>query len=297
MGANGLELPLQAGNAQGRRNARFDREGTTSMATSRLESHTHVGFGRGSAVREYWLTRCQGFSAVRANGGRLGRVKRVETNIEGTFLRLSGFRARRVPLSAVDSVLPAASLLVVSTEPLDEGAEDGLPPAGASRPSWVDDTVPWWELVDAKMAGAGARGHLNSASRRVRPGKARFALQSRRIQTLALCIKRAEPFAKAFAAKATILVERARNLARTFARNAIRANRATRRALNNRWLTAQSAVLAAIRRIRGGTGRLLFRIAAWVGGSNSLAVSDRPDSQPVIDEPDTEEIDLGSGAT
>lgn len=268
------------------------------MATSRLESHTHVGFGRGSAVREYWLTRCQGFSAVRASGGHLGRVKRVETNMEGTFLRLSGFRARRVPLSAVDSVLPAASLLVVSTEPLDGGTEDGLPPARAeSRPSWTDDTVPWWELIDAKMAGAGARGHLNSASRRVRPGKARFAREARRIQTLALSIKRAEPFAKAFAAKAPILVERARNLARTFARNAIRANRATRRALNNRWITAQSAVLAAIRRIRGGTGRLLFRIAAWVGGSDAFAVSDRPDSQPVIDESDTEEIDLGSGAT
>jgi hypothetical protein len=267
------------------------------MATSRLEIDTHVGFGRGSAVREYWLTRCQGFSAVRANGGRLGRVKRVETNMEGTFLRLTGFRARMVPLSDVDSVLPAASLLVVSNGPLDEGAGDGLPPARAERrPSWTDDTVPWWELVDAKTAGAGARGHLNSASRRVRPGRARFAVQARRIRTPALSIKRAEPFAKGFAARATLLVERARNLARTFARNAIRANRATCQELDNRWMTAQSAVLAAIRRIRGGTARLLFRIAAWVGGSNAFAVSVRPDSQPVIDEPDTDEIDLGSGA-
>jgi hypothetical protein len=268
------------------------------MATSRLEIDTHVGFGRGSAVREYWLTRCRGFSAVRADGGRLGRVKRVETNMEGTFLRLTGFRARMVPLSAVDSVLPAASLLVVSNEPLDEGAEDGLPPARAERrQSWTDDTVPWWEIVDAKPARAGASGHVNPASRRVRPGRARFALQARCIRTLALCIKRAEPFAKAFAARATILVERARNLARTFARKAIRANRATCQELDYSWMTAQSAMLLAIRRIRGGIARSLVRIAAWVGGSDAFAVSVRPDSQPVIDEPDTEEIDLGSGAT
>jgi hypothetical protein len=37
------------------------------MATSRLESDTHLVFGRGSAVREYWLMRCQGFSAVRVD--------------------------------------------------------------------------------------------------------------------------------------------------------------------------------------------------------------------------------------
>jgi hypothetical protein len=255
------------------------------MATSRLEIDTHLGFGRGSAVREYWLTRCQGFSAVRADGGRLGRVKRVETYMEGTFLRLTGFRARIVPLSAVDSVLPAASLLVVSDEPLDERGEDGLTPTRAERlPNWTDDTVPWWELVDAETAGA--REHLNSDSR-----------HARRIRRLALSLKRVQPFAEAFAARATILVERARNVPRTFARKAIGANRATRQALGSGWMTAQSAVLAATRRTRGGVARLLFRIAAWVGGSNAFAIPVCGDSQPGVHEPDTEEIDLGSGAT
>jgi hypothetical protein len=265
------------------------------MATSRLEIDTHLGFGRGSAVREYWLTRCQGFSAVRADGGRLGRVKRVETHMEGTFLRLTGFRARIVPLSAVDLVLPAASLLVLSDGALDKGAEDGLTPARAEgRPSWTDDTVPWWEFVDAETAGASE--HLKSDSRRARAHNARFALHAHRMRTLALSLKRVEPFAKAFAARATILVERSRNLARTVADKAIGANRATRQALDSGWMTAQSAVLAATRRTRGGVARLLVRLAAWVGGSNAFAIPVCGDSQPGIHEPDTEEIDLGSGA-
>ena len=105
------------------RNAGFDREGTMSMASSRPEMDTSLGFGRGSAVREYWLKRCQGFSAVRADGSRLGRVKRVETQMEGTFLRLTGLRARTLPLSAIETVCPGASLLVISDEHVDLGSE------------------------------------------------------------------------------------------------------------------------------------------------------------------------------
>ena len=76
---------------------------------------TSLGFGRGSAVREYWLKRCQGFSAVRADGSHLGRVERVETQMEGTFLRTpTGLRARTLPLSAIETVWPSASLLVLS---------------------------------------------------------------------------------------------------------------------------------------------------------------------------------------
>jgi hypothetical protein len=125
-------------------------------------------------------------------------------------------------------------------------------------------------------------------------GSGRFALDARRIRTV---IKTADPFAKAFAARAAVLVEHARNLARTFARLAEQADRAARQALESGWMTAQRAVLVAIRRIRGGVARVLFRIAAWVGGSDAFAVSVRRESQSVIDEPDTDEINLGSGAT
>src|SRR6266511_797802 len=116
-----VRLRCRSRASQGRRNARFDPE-ATSVATSRLEIDTHLGFGRGSAVREYWLMRCQGFSVMRADGRRLGRVKRVETHMEGTFLRLRGLRARTVHFSAVDTVWPDASLLVISDEHVHDGS-------------------------------------------------------------------------------------------------------------------------------------------------------------------------------
>lgn len=256
-----------------------------SMATSRFEIDMHVGFGRGSTVREYWLTRCQGFSAMRADGNRLGRVKCIETRMDGTFLRLTGFRAQIVPLSAVETVWPAASLLVVSDESCDEAAENLA--RAERRPSWTDDTVPWWELVDAETPRAGE--HPSPGSPRRGPRTPRFALHAPRMRTLAFSLTSgAEPLAKAFAARAAILVERARNLARIFGRKAIRANLATRQALHSGWMTAQSAVLAASRRFRAGVARLLCRIAAWVGG-DAFALSVSRESQPVFDEPDTEE--------
>lgn len=174
------------------------------------------------------------------------------------------------------------------------GPTTDLAPPEERRPSWTDDTVPWWELVDAETAGAHVQ-HLNSDSRRVGARGAQFALRASRIPILALSTKRAEPFAKAFAARAPIFVDRARNLAQTFACNASRADRATRQALESGWMTAHSAVLGEIRRIRRRLARLLVRIAAWVGGSDAFAVSVCHDNQPVIDDPDTEEIDLGSG--
>jgi len=265
------------------------------MATSRLEIDTHLGFGRGSAVREYWLMRCQGFSVVRADGRRLGRVKRVETHMEGTFLRLRGLRERTVHFSAVDTVWPGASLLVISDEHVHDGSEDKIGPRRADRrPAWIDDTVPWWELVDG--ANPGATEHVNAAPPRVRPRSAQFTLHPARMQTLALSFKGVEPFAKAFAARTTNLVDGARNLARTFAGKAIRASHATLQALDSGRTTARNAVLATTGRMRLRVARSLVRIAVCVGGSNAFAVDDCHDSQLQVDELDTEEIDPGSGS-
>jgi hypothetical protein len=266
-----------------------------SVATSRLEIDTHLGFGRGSAVREYWLMRCQGFYVVRADGRRLGQVKRVETHMEGTFLRVRGLRARTVHFSAVDTVWPGASLLVISDEHVHDGSEDKVGPLRADRrPAWIDDTVPWWELVDG--ANPGATEHVNAAPPRIPPHSAQFTLHPARMQTLALSFKRVEPFAKAFAARTTNLVDGARNLARTFAGKAIRATRATLQALDSGRRTARSAVLATTGRMRLRVARSLVRIAVCVGGSNAFAVDDCHDSQLRVDELVTEEIDPDSGS-
>jgi hypothetical protein len=266
------------------------------MANPRLENDTHLGFGRGSAVREYWLMRCQGFSAVRADGRRLGRVKRVETHMEGTFLRLTGLRARTVPLSAVDTVWPATSLLVVSDERVDERPGDIVGPGRADRrPAWTDDTVPWWDLVKSETAGATELVNESSPSLRLRSARSRPLRP--RMGTFVLSLKRMETFARAFPAWAANFFDGTRNVARAFARRTIRASRATLQAFDSSRMTAQKAVLAATRLTRLRVARSLFRIAVWVGGSNTFAVDARPDAHLQVDELDTEENGLGSGAT
>jgi hypothetical protein len=254
---------------------------------------THLGFGRGSAVREYWLMRCQGFSVVRADGRRLGRVKRVETHMEGILLRLTGLRARTVPLSAVDTVWPGASVLVISDEPIGERSEGSVGRAQTDRrPAWTEDNVPWWDLVEDEPPEA--REHANATSPRAGPRSPRFPLAAPRLRTSALPRRSVEPFAKAFAARTTDLVERAQNLARTLARQAIRVSRTTVEALDGARLTAQGRLLTTTRRIRLRIARLLLRTAVWVGGTNAFAAGASQDNRLELDESDTEEIDTGS---
>jgi hypothetical protein len=263
------------------------------MASSRPEIDPRLGFGRGSAVREYWLERCQGFSAVRADGSHLGRVKRVETQTEGTFLRLTGLRARTLPLSAIETVCPSVSLLVISDEHVDLESEVSVGFERADkRPAWTDDTIPWWELVD----GVRARGteQVNAASQRVRPRSPRLTLDAPRM-TRALSLETMEPLAKTIAARASNLVERAQNLARTFARKVIRASRVTVRTLGNARMIAQTALLDVTRRSRLRVAHSLFRMGVWVGGRNAFALEARHDGWVEADERDTEENDLGSG--
>jgi hypothetical protein len=128
------------------------------MATETLQTDSRRGFGRGSAVRDYWLERCQGFRVIRADGRSLGRVRRVETKATGTFLRLTGFRFREFPLSAVETVWPAASVLLVAQSETHQRSVSG--PRDATRPSWEDETLPWWELLEGDRSSVEDRGWL-----------------------------------------------------------------------------------------------------------------------------------------
>lgn len=94
------------------------------------------------------LKRSQGFFAVRSDGRPLGRVKRVENGMDGTFLRLAGVRARTIPLAWVETVWPGASLLLISDVEVDESSRLSMrSEAHRTRPAWEDETLPWWELV------------------------------------------------------------------------------------------------------------------------------------------------------
>ena len=148
--------------------------------------HTEQGraFGRGSPVRDYWLERCHGFEAVGADGRRLGRVRRFEDPHGDAFLRVGGLRSRVVPVSAVEIVWPAASVLLIADRGtpnereaqapnlpvIDRGPRKGAPQSvtsfdraagratdtnlarSTSRPRWEDETLPWWELVQENGA-------------------------------------------------------------------------------------------------------------------------------------------------
>jgi hypothetical protein len=137
-------------------------------------------FGRGSPVRDYWLEHCDGFEAIGTNGRHLGRVSRFATPQGGAFLRLGGRRSRVVPVSAVERVWPAASMLVIADPDVpkqrDErpanrhvtnpGLRDGKSQnaserslaASTSRPPWEDETVPWWDLLrENGVAGEAAK--------------------------------------------------------------------------------------------------------------------------------------------
>ena len=110
-------------------------------------------FGRGSPVCDYWLERCQGFEAVGSDGRRLGRVRRFETPYGDAFLRLGRLRSRVVPVSAVEVVWPAASLLLIADP---DTPEEDVGTTSTSRPRWEDETLPWWELVQDDDAGGEA---------------------------------------------------------------------------------------------------------------------------------------------
>jgi hypothetical protein len=133
-------------------------------------------FGRGNPVRDYWLEHCDGFEAIGTNGRHLGRVSRFATPQGAAFLRLGGRRSRVVPVSAVERVWPAASMLVIADPdvgkqrdgrtPTRQVTSRGLPDeksqnaseknlaASTSRQPWEDETIPWWELVSEEpLAG------------------------------------------------------------------------------------------------------------------------------------------------
>jgi hypothetical protein len=121
-------------------------------------------FGRGSPVHAYWVERCVGFTAVEADGRRLGRIRRVEPAAPEAMLVIGRFRRRTVPATAVESVWPRESVVLIA-EPEANGR------ARAERDDRYGDTVPWFELapVDAtppeKAASAAAAARVGAVVR------------------------------------------------------------------------------------------------------------------------------------
>jgi hypothetical protein len=238
------------------------------MATSRFKTgapsvrtSTRPGFGRGSAVREYWLERCQGFSAVGTDGRPLGRVKRVELNMEGTFLRLTGVRGRTVPLSAVDTVWPAESILLISNEECGERSSVMRDVGHRTRPAWEDETLPWWELV----ADAPHPAHSSTAP----PAS-----------TLYTAIASGSSLIKgATTGFASHLDRRAKqSLAFTSAqlRKAARSSVAAAHAADSARTRAQKSLTASTRRFRRRLALAFLRGAVWIAGSkDELLESDQ----------------------
>ena len=240
------------------------------MATERLQTESRPGFGRGSAVRDYWLERCQGFHVIRADGRSLGRVRRLETKATGTFLRLTGFRSRVFPLSAVEAVWPAASMLLIGQPEIHQRSVSG--PVDAIRPSWKEETLPWWELFEDDRPSVKDRDLLPPLAVPQRPWL-RWQL---RFSTGGL--RSASPNTSFGSKLLTQMRVRCKQLSIAVHRQGQKGWELTRAMARDilRWLaTARAAVADTIARGRFALGRLLLRLAVWVAG-NPLSGTMRP---------------------
>jgi hypothetical protein len=260
------------------------------MATEWLQTKSRGGFGRGSAVRDYWLERCQGFQVIRADGRSLGRVRRLETKATGTFLRLTGFRSRVFPLSAVETVWPAASLLLVGQPEIHQRSVSG--PVDATRPSWADETLPWWELLEddrSSVEGTDALPPLAVPQRPWQRWQHRFSPGGR---------GSASPITS-FAGKLfTQMRGRCKQLSIVVHRQGQKGWELTRAIVHEipSWLAAARAAGAnTMARGRFALGRLLLHLAVWVaGGRNPLLGTMRPLDALADNEPSRDDGRAGS---
>jgi hypothetical protein len=226
-------------------------------------------------VREYWLERCQGFCAVRTDGRPLGRVKRVEVNMEGTFLRLTGVRGRAVPLSAVDTVWPAESVLLISnSNHVQRSSVVVRQEEVGARPGWEDDTLPWWELVPdpphpARSSIVGMESDLFLA-----------------IASVPSLIKGAT---EALASRLTRLMKQALGLARALASKTARSSEAALHAADSARARASKNLKARTSRFRRRLALTLLRGAVWIAGSRE-ELFERDRARGGVEDEDTAEI-------
>jgi hypothetical protein len=209
-------------------------------------------------VREYWLERCQGFSAVGTDGQPLGRVKRVELNMEGAFLRLTGVRGRTVPLSAVETVWPAESILLIANEERSSVVRDV---GQRNRAAWEDETLPWWELV----ADAPHPAHSSTA-----------ATASTLFTAIAAGSSRIEGATKGFASHLERLMKQ--SLAFTWALlcKTARSGVAALHAADSARTRGQKSLSASTKRFRRRLARAFLQGAVWIAGSkDELLDADR----------------------
>jgi hypothetical protein len=131
-----------------------------------------VGFGRGSAVREYWLSRCVGFRLLAPDGRLLGKVTEIETDGHETIVVCRrGFRTVILDVNDIDTVWPAHFLLVAGAEPA--AALPGRRDPSADDTPTAEDAAPRRERARALLVRARAAGASTTAYRRVAAARLR----------------------------------------------------------------------------------------------------------------------------
>jgi hypothetical protein len=235
------------------------------MAFQTMHTERGRAFGRGSPVCDYWLEHCQGFEAVRSDGRSLGRVRRFETPHGEVFLRLGRLRSRVVPVSAVEIVWPAASLLLIADP--DTPKEDvGTPDpsiwvtdphlaTSTSRPRWEDETLPWWELVQDDDGGDEASNA---------PG--RSSLLGRRWTVIRPNVSGGRDAVRELSRWMSEHAHRLVAVLLRRARDGWHLTCVALRFVSKRCVAARAFAANLVRRERLVLGRLLFRLAVWIAG-------------------------------
>lgn len=197
------------------------------------------GFGRGTAVRDYWLGRCHGFRVTRADGRSLGVVKAIGHQDGQAVLRVG--RRLAIPVDMIETVWPSTSVAVVA----DRGESAGRLPyieADHGHARWEDDTLPWWELVEQEDA---------------RVGRSRDAVVVRRLAGgVSLRARRT----------ARVAADRVRELRRVGHRRAS----ALTDVLSGAWSDSSVRVQRLVSRLRRASAHATVRLAVRIGGDAEL---------------------------
>lgn len=198
--------------------------------------------------------------------------------MEGTFLRLTGIRAREVPVAAIDTVWPSASVLTISAEGPDAGSRKAVgTELHSERRAWEDETLPWWEL----FADGGHSGHSLTAPK---AGWRPFSIVASARSPL-------ERTANSVASWIRRLIERSRALRKALVVQAVRFSVRTSQAARSASARALRGWAKTSRRARRKLARMMLNLAIWIAGSKeTILLSDPQDGRGGFDEDDTAEI-------
>jgi hypothetical protein len=209
--------------------------------------------------------------------------------MDGTFLLLTGFRSRTVPISAVDTVWPKTLLLQVGTGESEHLSESPARRDSTDSAGWADETLAWWELLESyALPGEPLKSVPNESV----DGEGPVASAWRRLDALVSgWLVTGQIHAVKFVGWARVLGEWCAIRTRRAGRRVAAATTASLQVLKTRWNRLHRAAKARGGWTRVRVARSLFDIAVWIDGDRErLVARDHEAETDAGDEASTDEL-------